>query len=56
VTRSFSSLARAAEEAGLSRIWAGQHTRLDHRAGQMLGLQVAHFVLGQPWAQQLSAG
>jgi membrane-associated phospholipid phosphatase len=56
VTRSFSSLAQAADEAGLSRIWAGQHTRLDHQAGQTLGLQVARFVLGQRWAQQPSTG
>jgi membrane-associated phospholipid phosphatase len=56
VTRSFGSLAQAADEAGLSRIWAGQHTRLDHQAGQALGLQVARSVLGQRWAQQPSAG
>jgi hypothetical protein len=35
----------AADEAGLSRIFAGQHTRLDHVAGQKLGRQVADFVL-----------
>jgi hypothetical protein len=29
----------------LSRIWAGQHTRLDHEAGQQLGRQVAGVVL-----------
>jgi membrane-associated phospholipid phosphatase len=56
VTRSFSSLTQAADEAGLSRIWAGQHTPLDHQAGQTLGLQVARFVLGQRWAGQPSAG
>jgi membrane-associated phospholipid phosphatase len=56
VTRSFISLAQAADEAGLSRIWAGQHTRLDHQAGQRLGQQVARFVLGQRWAQQPDAG
>jgi membrane-associated phospholipid phosphatase len=45
VTRGFPSLAAAADEAGLSRIWAGQHTRLDHQAGQQLGRQVASQVL-----------
>jgi PAP2 superfamily len=45
VTRSFPSLDAAADEAGLSRIWAGQHTRLDHQAGQELGRQVATEVL-----------
>ena len=45
VTRSFTGFAAAAEEAGLSRIYAGQHTRLDHVAGQTLGHDVAQFVL-----------
>jgi hypothetical protein len=45
ISRSFPSLADAAEEAGLSRIWAGQHTRLDHEAGKQLGRQVATQVL-----------
>jgi membrane-associated phospholipid phosphatase len=45
VTRSFSSFQGAANEAGLSRIFAGQHTPLDHKAGQKLGRQVAGFVL-----------
>jgi len=45
VTRNFSSLDAAANEAGLSRIWAGQHTQLDHQAGQQLGRQVATDVL-----------
>ena len=46
-TRSFDSILAAADEAGLSRIYAGQHTRLDHVAGQALGSQVAQFDLGQ---------
>ncbi|MGW2939523.1 hypothetical protein ACWDA7_49370 [Streptomyces sp. NPDC001156] len=33
-------------EAWLSRIWSGQHTSLDNRAGQQLGAQVADFVAG----------
>ena len=45
VTRSFASFAGAAEEAGLSRIYAGQHTRLDHVAGVTLGHDVAAFVI-----------
>ena len=31
----------AADEAALSRIWAGQHTRIDDQAGRQLGRQVA---------------
>jgi hypothetical protein len=45
VTRRFANLSAVADEAGLSRIWAGQHTRLDHEAGQQLGRQVAGVVL-----------
>jgi membrane-associated phospholipid phosphatase len=45
VTRSFDSFSAAAEEAGLSRIYSGQHTRLDHVAGLALGHDVAGFVL-----------
>jgi membrane-associated phospholipid phosphatase len=45
VTRSFTTFSAAAREAGLSRIYAGVHTRLDHQAGQRLGREVAHFVL-----------
>jgi membrane-associated phospholipid phosphatase len=45
VTRSFISFDAAAQEAGLSRIFSGQHTRLDHVAGLELGHDVAGFVL-----------
>jgi hypothetical protein len=45
VTRSFTSFGAVAREAGLSRIFAGQHTRLDHVAGLKLGHDVAGFVL-----------
>jgi membrane-associated phospholipid phosphatase len=45
VTRSFESFSAAAEEAGLSRLYSGQHTRLDHVAGVALGHDVAGFVL-----------
>jgi hypothetical protein len=56
VTRSFTSLNAAADEAGLSRIWSGQHTRIDHEAGQQLGRQVAGLVLRDLPAPQQSAG
>jgi hypothetical protein len=45
VTRSFTSFGAAAQEAGLSRIYAGVHTRLDHETGLELGREVAGFVL-----------
>jgi hypothetical protein len=45
VERSFDSFSDAAQEAGLSRIYAGQHFRFDHVAGQQLGTDVAHQVL-----------
>ena len=45
VTRSFTSFGGALNEAGLSRIYAGVHTRIDHEAGVQLGTQVADFVL-----------
>jgi membrane-associated phospholipid phosphatase len=44
VERSFDSFSAAAQEAGLSRIYAGQHFRFDHVAGQQLGTDVAHLV------------
>jgi hypothetical protein len=44
-TRHFTSFSQAAEEAGLSRIYAGQHFRFDHLAGERLGQQVARAVL-----------
>jgi membrane-associated phospholipid phosphatase len=45
VTRSFGSFGGAAREAGLSRIYAGVHTRIDHLAGVQLGAEVAQFDL-----------
>ena len=44
VERSFASFTAAADEAGLSRIYAGVHFRTDHTAGQQLGLNVAAYV------------
>jgi membrane-associated phospholipid phosphatase len=45
VIRTFTSYSDVATEAGLSRIYAGQHTRIDHEAGLALGHAVAQFVL-----------
>ena len=45
VTRSFRSLAAAENEAGLSRVYAGVHSRLDDLPGRRLGTDVARFVL-----------
>jgi membrane-associated phospholipid phosphatase len=45
VTRSFTSFNAAVQEAGMSRIYAGVHTRIDHLAGLQLGDAVAGFVL-----------
>jgi hypothetical protein len=47
VERSFSSFSAAANEASLSRIYAGQHFRTDETAGQKLGSQVAGYVLAR---------
>jgi hypothetical protein len=44
VTRHFARFSAAAKEAGLSRIYAGQHFRTDHRAGKSLGRQVAESI------------
>ena len=44
VTRHFTSFSGAAEEAGLSRIFAGQHFRTDHVAGKRLGRRVAESI------------
>jgi membrane-associated phospholipid phosphatase len=44
VTRHFTSFSAAAREAGLSRIYAGQHFRFDHVAGSRLGEQVSHTI------------
>ena len=45
VERSFHTFSDAAEEATLSRIFAGVHFRFDLTAGHRLGLEVADFVL-----------
>jgi hypothetical protein len=43
--RTFDSYQAVATEAGLSRIFAGVHTRLDHESGLKVGRSVAQFVL-----------
>jgi len=43
--RTFTNYNDVATEAGLSRIFAGQHTRIDHEAGLALGHDIAQFVL-----------
>ena len=43
--RTFDNYHDIAIEAGLSRIFAGQHTRIDHTAGLRLGRNVAELVL-----------
>jgi hypothetical protein len=45
VTRSFDSLSAAADEAALSRIFAGVHFRIDLTRGSRLGRRVADFVV-----------
>jgi len=45
VDRSFTSFSAAAEEATLSRIFAGQHFRFDLTTGHRLGREVADFVV-----------
>jgi membrane-associated phospholipid phosphatase len=45
VNRHFTSFSAAAQEAGLSRIYAGQHFRTDHIAGKRLGKNVAESIM-----------
>jgi membrane-associated phospholipid phosphatase len=45
VKRHFTSFSAAAQEAGLSRIYAGQHFRTDHIAGKRLGKKVAESIV-----------
>ena len=45
VERTFASFSAAAEEATLSRIFAGVHFRFDLTSGQRLGRQIADFVV-----------
>ena len=45
VVRTFDTYSAAATEAGLSRIYGGVHTRIDHQAGLQLGRDVSGLVL-----------
>jgi len=45
VTRSFTRFSDAANEAALSRIFAGNHFRFDETAGQRQGRKIADFVV-----------
>jgi hypothetical protein len=45
VRRFFNRFSAAADEAGISRIYAGVHTRADHLAGERLGRAVAEAIL-----------
>jgi hypothetical protein len=47
VQRSFTSFSEAAEEASVSRIYNGNHTRIDQVAGENLGHDVARWALGR---------
>jgi hypothetical protein len=44
VVRSFQSFSGAADEASVSRIYAGQHFRYDEDAGQALGDEIGNFI------------
>ena len=44
VKRRFTSFSAAAQEAGLSRVYAGQHFRTDHIAGKSLGEKVGESI------------
>jgi hypothetical protein len=56
VERSFVSFSEAAEEASVSRIYNGNHTRLDEVAGEDLGQDVAGFVLRHDLVLEDAAG
>jgi hypothetical protein len=47
VQRSFTSFSEAAEEASVSRIYNGNHTRVDQVAGENLGHDVARWALAR---------
>ena len=53
--RVFNRYQAVATEAGLSRIFAGVHTRLDHESGLALGRDIAQFVLRSSKAADFGA-
>ena len=62
VVRTFQSFSAAADEASVSRIYAGQHFRYDEDAGQALGDEIGDFVFdnilraGSPFPIGTAAG
>lgn len=46
-TKAYNSFSATATEAGLSRIWGGVHSRLDHQSGNELGTAIANYDLSQ---------
>jgi predicted lipoprotein with Yx(FWY)xxD motif len=46
-TQTYTNFSDTATEAGLSRIWGGVHTRLDHQSGNQLGTAIGRYALGQ---------
>ena len=55
VTRSFVSFSAAAQEASVSRIYNGNHTRLDEVAGENLGHDIGGFVLARDLPKGIGA-
>jgi hypothetical protein len=53
--RSLVSCLEAAQEASVSRIYNGNHTRIDQVAGEDLGRDVAQFALASAWLAHGSA-
>jgi hypothetical protein len=51
VTRTFTSFSEAADEATVSRIYNGNHTRVDQVAGENLGRDVAGYVLAHAFGR-----
>ncbi len=56
VLRHFSSFSAAAREAGLSRIYAGDHFSFDIEAGARLGRSISRFVLTHALSPRRSTG
>ncbi|MEV0407107.1 vanadium-dependent haloperoxidase [Actinoallomurus sp. NPDC050550] len=46
-TNRYTGFSATATEAGLSRIWGGVHTPLDHQAGKGLGTAIGRYALGR---------
>jgi hypothetical protein len=46
IKRHFESFSAAANEASMSRVFAGVHFSTDEQAGEVLGRRLAEFVIG----------